>query len=79
MNAVEVSQRAIDAWNMHDADAILGLYAEGATYHTPRFEHPLTGKALADFIKSVLTGFPDMSLEIISCGGHWRRLGRHPT
>jgi SnoaL-like domain len=68
MNAVEVSQRAIDAWNMHDADAIVGLYAEGATYHTPRFDHPLKGQTHADFAKSVWTAFPDMSLEIISCG-----------
>jgi hypothetical protein len=35
MTALEVSQRAIDAWNRHDADAFVGLYAEGATYHTP--------------------------------------------
>jgi hypothetical protein len=68
MNAVEVSQRTIDAWNRHDADAIVGLYAEGATYHTPRFDHPLKGQALADFAKSMWTAFPDMSLEIISCG-----------
>jgi hypothetical protein len=68
MTALEVSQRAIDAWNRHDADAFVGLYAEGATYHTPRFEHPLKGKALADFIKSVLTAFPDLRFEVISCG-----------
>ena len=29
MNAAEVSERAIDAWNRHDADAFVGLYAEG--------------------------------------------------
>jgi hypothetical protein len=34
----------------------------------PRFEHPLKGKALADFIKSVLTAFPDLRFEVISCG-----------
>jgi len=35
MTALEVAQRSIDAWNSHDADAIVALYAEGATYHTP--------------------------------------------
>ena len=49
MNPIEVSQRAIDAWNRHDADAVIALYAEGATYHTPRFDHPLTGQAIIDF------------------------------
>jgi steroid delta-isomerase-like uncharacterized protein len=68
MNAVEVSQRAIDAWNRHDVDAIVGLYTEGAPYHTPRFEHPLKGKAIADFIKSVLTAYPDLQFEVNSRG-----------
>jgi len=68
MNAVEVSKRSIDAWNRHDADAVIALYAEEATYHTPRFDHPLKGKALADFIKSVLTAFPDLRFEVISRG-----------
>ena len=68
MNALEVSQRAIDAWNRHDADALVALYAEGGTYHTPRMNHPLTGKAIGDFVKSVWTAYPDASLEIISRG-----------
>ena len=68
MNAVEVSKRSIDAWNRHDADAVFAQYTEEATYHTPRFDHPLKGKALADFIKSVLTAFPDFRLEVISNG-----------
>jgi steroid delta-isomerase-like uncharacterized protein len=68
MNALEVSKRAIDAWNRHDADAVIAGYAEGATYHTPRFDHPLKGQALADFIKSVLKSFPDLRFEVISRG-----------
>jgi ketosteroid isomerase-like protein len=38
MNALEVIQRFIDAFNRHDADAVNALYAEGATYHSPRFD-----------------------------------------
>jgi steroid delta-isomerase-like uncharacterized protein len=68
MNALEVSQRVIDAWNRQDADAIAALYAEGATYHTVRFDHPLKGKAIADFIKSVLAAYPDLRFEVISRG-----------
>jgi hypothetical protein len=60
MNALEVTQRQVDAWNGHDADALIALYAEGATYHSPRFDHPLKVKPLADFLKSVLTAFPDL-------------------
>jgi steroid delta-isomerase-like uncharacterized protein len=68
MNALEVSKRAIDAWNRHDADALVALYAEGGTYHTPRMGNPLTGKAIGDFLKKVWTAYPDASLEIISRG-----------
>jgi uncharacterized protein (TIGR02246 family) len=68
MNAVEVSKRTTDAWNRHDADAVIALYAEEATYYTPRSDHPLKGKAIANFIKSVFTAFPDVRLEVISRG-----------
>ena len=68
MNAPEVIQRLFDAWNRHDADAVNALYAEGATYHSPRFDQPPKGKALADFNKSVLTAYPDLRFEIISSG-----------
>jgi steroid delta-isomerase-like uncharacterized protein len=68
MNALEVSKRNIDAWNRHDADAILALYAEGGTYSAPRAGKTLTGQAIADYAKAVWTAYPDMSLEIISSG-----------
>ena len=68
MNALEVSQPSTDAWNKHDADALVAVYAEGGTYHNPRVDHPLTGQAIGDFAKSVWAAYPDMSLEIISRG-----------
>jgi steroid delta-isomerase-like uncharacterized protein len=68
MNPLEVSQRVIDAWNRHEADAVVALYAEGANFHTPRFDRPLKGKAFADFIRSVLTAYPDLRFEVVSRG-----------
>jgi steroid delta-isomerase-like uncharacterized protein len=68
MNALEVSKRSIDAWNRHDTDAVTALYAEDATYHTPRFDHPLKGQAITNFLKSVLTAYPDLRFEVISRG-----------
>jgi len=59
MNALEVSQRSTDAWNRHDADALVALYAEGGTYHNPRLDHALTGQAIGDFAKSVWAAYPD--------------------
>ena len=81
MNALEVSQRSTDAWNRHDADALIAVYAEGGTYHNPRLDHALTGQAIGDFAKSVWAAYPDMSLEIISRGGlvavQWVLHGTH--
>ena len=63
MNAIEVSRRYLDAWNRHDADAIVAIYAEGGTYHTPRLDHVLKGQAIADWAESVWAAYPDMRLE----------------
>ena len=68
MNALEVTQHSIDAWNRHDADALVALYAEGGTYHNPRMDHALTGQAIADFAKSVWAAYPDMWLRSLVVG-----------
>jgi steroid delta-isomerase-like uncharacterized protein len=68
MNALDVTQRQLDAYNAHDPDALMALYTEGATYHTPRFDDPLKGQALADFFKSLFKAYPDLRLEVISRG-----------
>ena len=69
MNALEVSQRIFDAWNRHDADAVIAGYAEDATYHSPRFDHPVKGRqAIGDWIKLVLKAYPDLRFEVISRG-----------
>ena len=68
MNAIEVVKRYFDAWNRHDADAIVAAFAEGGTYHNPDVAQALTGEAIARFANSVFTAFPDVSFEIVSIG-----------
>ena len=68
MNALEVVRRSFDAWNSHDVDAILALYAEGGTYSAPRAGEALTGQAIAEFAKKAFTAYPDWSAEIITIG-----------
>ena len=57
MNALEVVQRFFDAWNSHDPDAILALYAEGGTYSAPRASGTLTGHAIAEFANKAFTAY----------------------
>jgi steroid delta-isomerase-like uncharacterized protein len=68
MNAIEVVKRYFDAWNRHDADAIVALFVEGGTFSNPDAGQGLTGQAIADFAKGVFTAFPDVSFEIVSIG-----------
>jgi steroid delta-isomerase-like uncharacterized protein len=68
MNALEIAQRSFDAWNRHDADAIVGLFAEGGTHSSPRAGKELTGEAIANFAKALFKAYPDASFEIISIG-----------
>jgi len=68
MNALEVSQRVIDAWNRHDADAIVPLFVEGGTSSNPLSGQGLTGQAIASFAKALFTAYPDASFEIVSIG-----------
>ena len=71
MNALDVTRRQLDAYNAHDPDALFALYTEGATYHSPRFDHPLKGKALADFFKSP---DPQLRQQLLALAG-----GSRPT
>ena len=68
MNAIDVVKRYIDAWNRHDADVIVALFAEGGTYSNPVAGQGLTGQAIASFAKGVFTAYPDASFEIVSIG-----------
>ena len=68
MNAIEVVKRYAEAWDRHDADAIVALFVEGGTYSNPDAGQGLTGQAIADFAKGLFSTFPDLSLEIVSIG-----------
>jgi SnoaL-like domain len=66
MNAMEISQRYFEAWNRHDAEAIVGAFAEGGTYSDPTGGQGLHGEPLASYAKGLWQAFPDLSFEIIS-------------
>jgi len=68
MNAIEIVKRFLDAWNRHDADAIVALFVEGGTYSNPVAGQGLTSQAIARFAQGVFTAFPDVSFEIVSIG-----------
>jgi SnoaL-like polyketide cyclase len=41
--------------------------ADGGTYADPTTESPLAGPALAEHVRALLTAFPDLNFEVVSC------------
>ena len=62
MNVIEVVKRYNKAWNDHDADALVALFAQGSTYSNPHAGQRLTGEAIVNYAKAVWEAFPDMTV-----------------
>jgi steroid delta-isomerase-like uncharacterized protein len=70
MTAASVSlapaQAYFDAWNARDPEAVAAAFAEDGTYTDPTVAGPpLSGLALAEHVRDMLTGFPDLTFEIL--------------
>jgi steroid delta-isomerase-like uncharacterized protein len=63
-NPVQIAQLYFDAWNQHDADAIVAAFAEGGTYADPATAGPLTGTAIGTYARALWDAFPDLSFDI---------------
>ena len=69
MNPNEVIEAYFAAWDAHDRQAIIDLYAEDGTYQDPATEGPLSGQAIGDYAETLFAAFPDLKLELISQAG----------
>ena len=65
-NPTQVFQQYTDAWNRHDAAAIVATFGAGGTYTDPVTAGPLTGEAIGVYAKSLWDAFPDLSFETLS-------------
>jgi steroid delta-isomerase-like uncharacterized protein len=65
-NPLQVFQAYADAWNSHDAAAIVAIFLEGGTYADPKTPGPLTGRAIGAYAESLWAAFPDLSFEMLS-------------
>jgi len=65
-NSTQVVQAYFDAWNQHDAAAILATFAEGGTYSDPATPGPLNGAAIEAYAQGLWAAFPDLSFDIVS-------------
>jgi ketosteroid isomerase-like protein len=68
MSAIAVSQRYFDAWNRHDAAAIVATFAPDGVYSDPTSGGPLTGDAIGAYAAGLWAALPDLSFELMSAG-----------
>jgi steroid delta-isomerase-like uncharacterized protein len=65
MTKLEMAKQYLDAWNAHDADAIVKTFAAGGTYCDPTIT-VISGDEIAANAKRLWGAFPDLSFEIVS-------------
>lgn len=68
MNRDQFVQRYFDAWNAHDARAIVSTFAAGGTYADPTTPGPLSGEAIGKNAEQLWQSFPDVTFEVRSHG-----------
>lgn len=57
------AEALLDAWNAHDADAVVRQVGTG-TYQDPLSKGPLTGAALQAHVAALIRAFPDLALTL---------------
>ncbi|HEX5839836.1 MAG TPA: ester cyclase [Anaerolineales bacterium] len=65
MTYLDIAKKYFDAWNTHDADAIVKTFADHGTYCDPTTGE-ISGDAIGANAKRLWDVFPDLSFEIVS-------------
>lgn len=63
MNPTDLCRRYVEAWNRHDAAAILGCFALGGHYVDPGTGGAISGARLKAHAESLWSAFPDLAFE----------------
>jgi steroid delta-isomerase-like uncharacterized protein len=66
MSARSTATRYFDAWNQHDADAIVATFAPEGSYSDPTTGGPLHGAAIGENAARLWSSLPDLAFEVTS-------------
>lgn len=65
MAVLEKHQKAVDAFNRHDPDGVVQLYAPDAVLYDPQHREPIHGRdAIRDEYARMFRAFPDIQVSI---------------
>ena len=65
MNNLNIAQQYFDAWNKHDAQAIIAIFTDNGTYQDP-VVGLISIQAIDGYTKGLWEAFPDLSFTIIT-------------
>ena len=65
MNCLDIANQYFDAWNAHDANAIINTFADDGTYRDPT-TNEISGDAIGANAERFWKAFPNLSFEIVS-------------
>lgn len=60
----DLADRYFEAWNTHDAEAIVATFGAGGSYRDPTMPEPLRGPAIGAYAAALWEAFDDLSFEI---------------
>lgn len=59
-----IAREYVEAWDAHDADAIVETFAPGGTYRDPTTAGALTGEAIGDHAADLWSAVPDLAFDV---------------
>lgn len=62
----EIVQRYFDAWNRHDAAAVVACFADWGVYRDPASDGPLSGDDIGDYANGLWRALPDLCFDVVS-------------
>ena len=65
MTHLDTARRYLDAWNAHDADAIVSTFAANGTYRDPTTAE-VSGEGIRSYAQRLWDAFPDLAFDIVS-------------
>jgi steroid delta-isomerase-like uncharacterized protein len=65
MTYIDMAKQYLDAWNAHDADAIIKLFTSAGTYNDPSAGE-ITGDAIGANARGLWSAFSDLTFEVVS-------------
>ncbi len=68
MGSMETVQRYVEAWNRHDAEALVATLHDDGTYSDPGTKQPVGREALGAYARGLWAAFPDLAFEVVRLG-----------